>query len=84
MRPETTTQIQGDPAFMLKPRKMRTMPGGDQRRAEEQGQPHRGEQRVVPRDEAGDDVEDAEQEPEDEPSPGLDLEGVDDLGDARR
>ncbi len=57
--------------------------GGDQRGAENERQPHRGQQRIVPGDEAGDDVKDAEREPEQEATPGLDLKRVDHFGDAR-
>ena len=55
----------------------------DERRAENERQPHRGQQRIVERHEPGDDVEDAESQPEQEASPGLDLERVDDLENAR-
>src|ERR1700722_1061937 len=55
---------------------------GDERGAENERQPHRGQQRIVERREPGDDVEDAEQKPEDKASPGLDLERMDDLENA--
>src|SRR5258708_2478035 len=56
--------------------------GSDQRCAEHEREQHRGEQRIFERHEACDDVEHAEQSPEQELAPALDLEGVDDLGDA--
>ena len=83
IRPEATTQPQGDPPFMLKPRKTRMMPEATKRRAENERQPHRGQQRILERGEAGDDVKNSEQKPEDKPPPGLDLERVDDLEDSR-
>src|SRR5208283_6137952 len=50
--------------------------------AEYERQPHRGQQRIVERDKAGDDIEDAKGEPEQEPAPSLDLERADDFENA--
>src|SRR5271163_4390930 len=73
----------GRPALHVEPEEDAHDAGGDQRRAKDERQPYRGQQRIVERHEPGDDVEDAESQPEQEASPGLDLERVDDFENAR-
>src|SRR5262249_9337825 len=53
-----------------------------ERGSQQQRQQHRRQQRIFEGDDAGEDVERAEQQPEDELAPGLDLERVDDFRDA--
>ena len=62
--PETTTQPHGVPCFMRVARKMRSEPADDQRDAQHQGQHGRRLERVLDADEAGEDIERAEQQPQ--------------------
>src|SRR5580704_11782573 len=55
---------------------------GQQRCAENEGEQRGGEQWILERDEARDDVEHTEQDPEQEFAPALDLEGAEYFGDA--
>ena len=80
--PESATQIQGVSRFMLKARNDPHDARGHQRCAENEGEQHGGEQRILERDEARDDVEHTEQGPEQEFAPALDLEGAEHFGDA--
>ena len=54
----------------------------NERCTQQEREQHRREQRIVERQEAGDDVEHAEQRPEHKLAPALDLECVDHFGDA--
>ena len=67
--PEATTQPHGSPALHVEAEEDPHDARGDQRRAENERQPHRGQQRIVERHEPGDNVENAEREPEQEPVP---------------
>src|ERR1700722_17326086 len=71
------------PALHVEPEEDAHNARGDQRCAKNERQPDCGQQRIVERYEPGDDVEDSESEPEQEASPALDLERVDDLEYAR-
>ena len=78
--PENATQSQGVPSFMLNARTIRMIPEATSENPSTKSQHRRGEQRVLERDEARDNVENAEQEPKQELAPGLDLERIDDFG----
>ena len=84
MRPDTTTQPHGLPASrMCQARNMRTMPPTISAMPRNRVRMVAAGERVLEGDDAGGDIERAQQPPEDGLAPVLDAEGGDDLGHAR-
>ena len=84
MMPDTTTQPHGLPAPRMLPGQEHAHDAADdQGDAQEQGEHGRRINGLLEGDDAGGDIERAQQPPEDGLAPVLDAEGGDDLGDAR-